>query len=58
MLAESKVCRHHWVLDPGGDGVWSRGVCKLCGAEKLFNNVTPQPMGYNGKPFGPKDLGS
>ena len=31
-------CRHHWIIDTAV-GVTSKGVCKLCGAEKEFLNV-------------------
>lgn len=30
-------CRHHWVIE-SPQGVTSRGVCKLCGAEREFLN--------------------
>lgn len=32
-------CRHHWVID-SPEGATSKGVCKLCGAEKQFSNAT------------------
>lgn len=35
-----KSCKHHWLIEPPS-GPTSRGVCKLCGAEKEFNNATP-----------------
>ena len=31
------LCRHYWVIE-SPKGPTSRGVCKLCGAEKEFNN--------------------
>ena len=30
-------CRHHWVIETAEDSV-SKGVCRLCGAEKEFSN--------------------
>lgn len=30
-------CRHYWIID-SPKGPTSRGVCKLCGAEKEFQN--------------------
>jgi hypothetical protein len=34
------VCRHYWVVD-SPNGPTSRGVCKLCSAEKDFWNSEP-----------------
>jgi len=34
---EAPTCRHHWVID-SPQGATSRGVCKICGAEKEFRN--------------------
>jgi len=33
-------CLHHWVIEIA-DGPTSRGVCKICGAEKEFINSMP-----------------
>lgn len=34
------ACVHHWQIErPAGET--SRGVCKLCGAIRLFTNSTP-----------------
>ena len=30
-------CRHHWLIDTAG-GPTSKGVCRLCGAERQFKN--------------------
>ena len=30
-------CSHHWVID-GAGGPTSKGICRLCGAEKDFKN--------------------
>lgn len=30
-------CRHHWVIE-SPQGATSRGVCRLCGAEREFPN--------------------
>lgn len=34
--AENK-CAHHWIIEPPSQPI-SKGVCKLCGAEKDFEN--------------------
>ena len=30
-------CRHHWIIEAAIDTL-SKGVCRLCGEEKLFRN--------------------
>ncbi len=35
-IAEDK-CSHHWLIEPP-KGPTSKGVCKLCGARKEFDN--------------------
>lgn len=30
-------CAHHWIIEPP-TGPTSKGYCKLCGAEKEFDN--------------------
>ena len=30
-------CNHYWIIETAL-GLTSRGVCKLCGAEKIFDN--------------------
>ena len=37
IIAEDE-CRHHWVIE-SPSGPTSRGVCKLCGTEKEFQNL-------------------
>jgi hypothetical protein len=32
------TCKHHWLIEPA-NGPTSRGICKLCGEVKLFDNV-------------------
>ncbi len=34
---EDFMCTHHWVID-AADGHLSRGVCKLCGQVREFEN--------------------
>ena len=34
-------CRHYWIIE-SPNGPTSRGVCKLCGAEKEFQNSFPE----------------
>ena len=36
-------CRHHWVIE-APNGPISRGVCKLCHAEKDFQNSFRDPV--------------
>lgn len=31
-------CNHHWIIDPP-DGPISRGVCKICGVHREFQNA-------------------
>ncbi|MFC2033622.1 hypothetical protein ACFLUB_03815 [Chloroflexota bacterium] len=38
------TCKHYWLIE-SATGHKSRGVCKLCGAEKEFLNSVPD---YNG----------
>jgi hypothetical protein len=35
--AAESVCCHHWIIETPA-GPTSKGVCKLCGAEKEFDN--------------------
>ena len=35
-------CRHHWVI-ASPDGPVSKGVCRLCGAEREFKNYLENP---------------
>jgi hypothetical protein len=32
------ACKHHWVIEPP-DGPTSKGVCKVCGEVKVFDNI-------------------
>ena len=32
------VCKHHWLIEPP-EGPTSKGVCKLCGEIKMFDNI-------------------
>ncbi len=32
------ACKHHWLIEPP-NGPISKGVCKLCGEVKLFDNI-------------------
>ena len=36
-VAEER-CPHHWVIESAMGAATSRGVCRLCGAEKEFRN--------------------
>lgn len=35
-------CAHHWEIAPAS-GKESPGICKLCGAKKMFLNSVEQP---------------
>ena len=44
---ESDSCEHHWVIASPAGPV-SRGVCRLCGAERDFQNyMEGAPWGYD-----------
>lgn len=34
----TETCRHHWIIETP-NGPFSRGVCKLCGEERDFENL-------------------
>ncbi len=34
---EVSTCRHHWLIDAAG-GRLSKGICRLCGAQRSFTN--------------------
>ena len=36
-VLDSNKCPHYWLIDPP-KGPTSKGICKLCGASKEFNN--------------------
>ena len=38
---DENECRHYWLID-SPNGPTSRGICKLCGEEKDFNNSMPE----------------
>ena len=42
-------CRHHWLIDSAG-GPTSRGVCRLCGAERQFKNSLENAHWDNDEP--------
>ena len=42
----SITCNHHWLIEPA-IGPTSKGVCKLCGAEKEFNNIIDDSIPKN-----------
>lgn len=37
-IVPRSTCRHHWVIEMP-EGATSKGVCKLCGEVKMFDNV-------------------
>jgi len=42
-VQSTKQCVHHWIIAPPVKPV-SRGVCKICGAEKDFDNFLPSDL--------------
>ena len=34
----NEQCRHYWVIESPMGAATSRGVCRLCGAEREFRN--------------------
>ncbi len=42
------TCVHHWVIE-SPEGPISRGMCKFCGAEDLFQNYIPYPTWHDEK---------
>ena len=36
-------CCHYWIIEPA-DGPTSRGICRLCGAEKEFDSFGPDSL--------------
>ena len=49
---ETKVCRHYWHIEEA-DGPVSRGICKICGEEKEFQNswIASSYMGKDARVF-------
>jgi len=37
---KAAVCQHHWFIESATDRT-SKGVCRLCGAHRLFMNYLP-----------------
>jgi hypothetical protein len=37
-IVEKQTCQHHWLIEPAL-GPTSNGVCKRCGAVKIFLNI-------------------
>jgi hypothetical protein len=51
------TCRHHWLIEPPS-GPTSKGVCKLCGEVKVFDNILADLMlnKDNSVPYEPDDV--
>ena len=46
-IAEMPNCNHQWMID-SPNGPQSRGECRLCGAERYFQNyIEGSSWGYN-----------
>ena len=50
--AETEVCRHYWHIEEA-DGPVSRGICRICGEEKEFQNswIASSYMGKDARVF-------
>ena len=48
-------CSHHWVIE-GAGGPTSKGICRLCGAEKDFRNYLEGARWDNDTPQGSSAL--
>ncbi len=35
---KQSTCKHHWIIE-APEKATSRGVCKLCGEVKMFDNI-------------------
>jgi hypothetical protein len=35
------TCKHHWIIEVP-EGPTSKGVCKLCGEIKIFDNIVEE----------------
>jgi hypothetical protein len=40
-IITKSTCKHHWVIETP-EKATSKGVCKLCGEVKIFDNVIEQ----------------
>ena len=38
-IPNTSLCQHHWLIE-SPNGPVSKGVCRLCGAEREFQNYT------------------
>ena len=51
-------CAHHWIIETP-DGPLSKGVCRLCGEERDFNNSTDDkytwPLNRDPAPSQPRE---
>ncbi|MBL7119581.1 MAG: hypothetical protein ISS53_02715 [Dehalococcoidia bacterium] len=43
-------CEHHWIIE-SAEGSVSKGVCKLCSAQKEFNNYFPDCLAESSKEY-------
>jgi hypothetical protein len=49
-LPAATTCIHHWIIQPAL-GPTSKGVCKRCGAEKIFQNYWDDDAALGGTSF-------
>ena len=38
----SENCAHYWIIESAKSGPMSKGICKYCGEEKMFDNTGDQ----------------
>jgi len=48
--AGQQECEHHWIIE-SAEGSVSKGVCKLCSAQKEFNNYFPDCLAESSKEY-------
>ena len=48
--ARQQECDHYWVIE-SAEGPLSKGVCRLCGGHKEFNNYLLDCLGENSKEY-------
>ncbi len=51
------LCRHYWVIDSAG-GPTSKGVCRVCGAQRQFKNYLEDAPWDDEKPVARDQIAS
>ena len=37
-VLQTEICVHHWMIEPADGSPTSKGVCRRCGEERIFEN--------------------